>query len=300
MGDRGAGVDVLVAGYASIDVVLRADASPAPGRQVLLSGPVAPMPQFGGSGPIVSLVLAGLGIRTGLITWLGDDDLGRRYLERLQAAGVETSGVAVGSGQSSPRRYLIHDPEGRPTILFHPSGSAALGLTESGHSLLTTTRLLAVTQGPAPLTDALLTERPLGVGSAWHVKPDPDAYPAALRRRLVQESVIVCLDRRDLPFVAEAVAIASDDAEAALDTLVEIRGGTFVATAWGEGCTVAWPDGQARVPAEFVPAQDATGAGEIFFAAFLAATLAGASPIDAAAAATEAVRRGLAARNGRG
>src|SRR5690349_3155438 len=94
-------VDVLVAGYASIDFVLHASGPPEPGRTVLLRGPAAPTPAFGGCAPAIARTLARLGRRPGVVTWLGDDELGRRYLDRLRRDGVDVGAVHVAAGACS-------------------------------------------------------------------------------------------------------------------------------------------------------------------------------------------------------
>ncbi len=54
-------VDVLVAGYASIDVAYRASAPPQAGATALLQGPVAPAWRCGGCGPGAAAALARAG-----------------------------------------------------------------------------------------------------------------------------------------------------------------------------------------------------------------------------------------------
>src|SRR5687768_6255207 len=68
--------DVLVSGYASIDTVYQARASPQVGATTLLQGPVVSLPRCGGCGPGAAVALARAGCRVGLLTWLGDDPEG--------------------------------------------------------------------------------------------------------------------------------------------------------------------------------------------------------------------------------
>jgi ribokinase len=293
---------ILVSGYASIDVVLHASAPPVPGRTVLLRGPVSPPPAFGGCAPAVARGLAALGRRVGLITWLGDDEPGRSYLDLLRSEGVSIDAVHVAPGASSPHCYLIADPSGGVACCYHPSGSADLRLSEAGKHMLTEARCLAITVGPAPLSAALLASRSPDALVAWGVKADPSAFPLPLRRRLLTESSVVCLNQHELPFLLEAIGVDEEPAEVAtaLAMVVGIGGGRVALTAGSAGCLVSWLGGQEWVPAVPVAAADTTGAGDAFFAAFVDAVLANRSPVDAARAASEHVRRLLTARAERG
>jgi len=294
--------EVLVSGYASIDVMLHASAPPVPGRTVLLRGPVSPPPAFGGCAPAVARGLAALGRRVGLITWLGDDEPGRRYLDLLRSEGVCIDAVHVAPGASSPHCYLIADPSGGVACCYHPSGSPELRPNAAAHRMLAGARCLAITVGPAPLSAALLDSRSPDALVAWGVKADPSAFPLPLRRRLLTESSVVCLNRYELPFLLEAIGVDEEPAEVAtaLAMVVGIGGGIVALTAGASGCLVSWPGGQEWVPAIPVPVADTTGAGDAFFAALLDAVLADHSPVDAAQAATEHVHRLLAARVERG
>jgi sugar/nucleoside kinase (ribokinase family) len=294
----GEGVDVLVSGYASIDVVYQASAPSRAGATALLRGPVAPPPRCGGCGPGAAMALAHAGCRVGLVTWLGDDAQGEACRRSWAEAGIELGGVVAAAGQATPRSFLFYDPAGGATCYYHPSGSEALRLSPAARRLLAGARALAVAVGPPALTEELLAARRPEQALAWNVKADAHAFPPALRRRLLAEAVVVCLNRDELPFVAEMLPPAErpEGDEAALNAAIQHRGnGVVVVTAGAAGSRVRWPGGAADVPAVPVPVVDPTGAGDAFFGAFLAVWLRGADPpaaaAEAAAAAAEFLRR---------
>ena len=298
MVDSGAGPEVVVAGYASIDYAFRASAPPAVGRTALLAGPNPPPPHFGGCAPNTARELARLGCHVGLVTWLGDDAEGRSYLDTLNAEGVATTGVVVAPGRSTPRCYLFYDPDGGATLYYHPSGSSELRLRKTAHAMVARARVLALTVGPAALTDALLDARSAGTRVAWNVKADPNAYPVALRQRLVRESALLCLNRHELAFVAATLANPPlpEDEGAIVARLQAATTAVILVTAGSAGCRVVWEGGHVAVPAERVDVVDPTGAGDAFFGAFLADWLAGSDPTVAARTATDRVAAMLRAR----
>jgi sugar/nucleoside kinase (ribokinase family) len=150
----------------------------------------------------VAVALARAGCRVGLITWLGDDPQGQVCLRDWVDAGIDDTGVVVATGQASPRGLLFYDPDGGATCYYHPSGSAALRLTAAGRDGLANAGALAVTVGPATLTEELLAARRPDQPLAWNVKADAKAFPPDLRGRLAREASLICLNRDELPFVA--------------------------------------------------------------------------------------------------
>jgi sugar/nucleoside kinase (ribokinase family) len=198
-------LDVLVSGYASIDTVYHASAPPQAGTTALLRGPVIAPPRCGGCGPGAAVALARAGSRVGLITWLGDDPEGQACLQEWIDADIDRDGVVVAAGRASPRSLLFYDPDGGATCYYHPSGSAGLRLTSQAHALLSRAAALAITVGPAPLTEALLAERRPDQLLAWNVKADPNAFPATLRALLAREAGVICLNRDELEFVASGL-----------------------------------------------------------------------------------------------
>ena len=276
-------LEVLVVGYSSIDFVWHATSPPAPGRTSLLIGNVDPAPRFGGCGPNVAVELARLGHEVGLASWIGDDEYGRRYLAYLMAAGIDTRGVKVAAGQASPRTLLVYDPDGSATCLYHPSGSHSQQLSAGTARLARAVHAIALTVGPAPLTRAIVAARGPEQVLAWAVKADADAYPPDLRRDLMAAAHVVCLNRDEVAFLAQALAPRSEDPFA---TIRRACRGLLVVTAGSDDCQVAQGDGWASVPVDHVQLADSTGGGDAFFAALLDAHLAGADPLGAATAAT--------------
>jgi sugar/nucleoside kinase (ribokinase family) len=74
-----------------------------------------------------ALALARLGARVGMISRVGDDDLGRWMREQLAAAGIDMAGVELVPGQLSPLSLATVDEEGtRPSPSTASRASAIL------------------------------------------------------------------------------------------------------------------------------------------------------------------------------
>lgn len=280
-------LDVVVAGYASIDQAYRASRIAAPGQTGILLGPVHPDKSWGGCGPNVARALVRLGVRTGLVSWLGDDVDGRRYRALLLGSGVELVDVPLGPGPS-PRSILVYDPSGRAACYFHPSGSAGQRLRAIAGRRVRSARWLAITVGPAVLTEDLLSTVP-GARLAWNVKADPDAFPPELCRRLVAAS-LVCLNESELAFVGAALDAPSLEPE----DLVRLGAACVMLTRGEAGYEVVTAGQRRHESVAPIDVADPTGAGDAFFAGALASLARGADAVTAGragAAAAEAFLR---------
>ena len=280
-------LDAVVAGDAAITFAWQVSVPPAPGRTSKLLGAVEPEGRFGGCAPGVALALAELGHKVALVSWLGDDRYGRDYLARLREAGVDVTGIEVAAGQSSARALMLYDGNGSATCLHHPSGSGSLTLPASGRDRLGDARWLVLTAGPAGMTQALLNARQQTTAVAWAVKADPSHYPIPLRRRIIEQAQLLVFNRDEVAFLAEALELAEGaSAEEQLTALRRATRAMLVMTDGRAGCRVIWAEGDAAIPATPIEVEDPTGVGDAFFAAFLAATIRGETPSDAAGRAT--------------
>jgi ribokinase len=282
---------VLVAGYTSLDSAFVTETLPRGGETSILEGDVLPPLRWGGCAPNVALWLRRLDVPVALVAWLGDDDAGHRYRDRLESAGVDLRGLSVGPG-SSPRSLLVYPRNGEGFCLFHPSG-ADDQVFEAG-ALIDEAGWIAMTVGAERLTRSLLEvlEPALAGGRtrlAWDVKADRRAFPPDLVARLARAH-LVHLNREETAFVGQALGLGrSVEPEDLLE-----RGAAVVALTRGrDGATVVWAEGRRDLPAEPVDVPDPTGAGDAFLAGMLAGLRRQKSPPQAARLGMEVASRFL-------
>jgi len=282
-------IDVLVAGDAAITFSWQLSAPPVPGRTSKILSEAEPEGRFGGCAPSIALTLSTLGHRVGLVSWLGDDAYGGAYLAELKRHGVDTAGVEVAAGQPSARALMLYDPSGAATCLHHPSGSGSLRLPDAAQAMLRRANWLALTAGPAPMSEALLDSRLPQTRVAWDVKGDPRHYPEQLRRRILHEADLICFNREEVAFLAEALdQTAAGSNEAQVQLVRNATEATLVLTEGPAGSRVIDRDGGVAIAAAPVRAVDPTGVGDAFFAALLSGIIRGQSPRAAAEFATSA------------
>ncbi len=285
---------VLVAGDANLDLVLRGDVVPRFGQaeQMLSDADLV----LGSSAGICAAGLARLGVPVALVARVGRDAFGARTRELLDEAGVDTRAVLVGD-----------EPTGVSVILSAPADRAILTLT-GALAGLTARDVLAAADGVSHVhvasyflvpqlareLPALLAElRGRGVTTSLDTNWDPSGEWAGVGD---------CLPHLDLllPNASEAVALArtlgpgstgagptaagagaagsadtgSADAERAAVQLA--ARGPVVVVKDGAAGGVAVADGRVvRASGLRVEVVDTTGAGDSFDAGFLAAWLGG-------------------------
>jgi sugar/nucleoside kinase (ribokinase family) len=110
--------DVTIAGELNLDLILYGlPEQLPPERELLASGMSITL---GSSSAIVAHNLASLGSRVGFISLIGNDDLGRTALGRLQQAGVDVSKVLTKSEPAKTGLTVILQRDGERNILTYP------------------------------------------------------------------------------------------------------------------------------------------------------------------------------------
>jgi sugar/nucleoside kinase (ribokinase family) len=260
-------VDLLVVGDLNADLVLRGgDVVPAFGQREQLVDHAELV--LGGSGAIVAVGAAKLGLDVAMVACVGDDALGRVMVETLSEAGVDVSAV-------------IRDSEA-------PTGVSVGLVRDDDRSMLTATGALARLRAEDVPTELLDRARHVHVSSPFlqdGLRPGLAELTVHTRSSSLdpgwdpRERWDVALAPFDvlLPNAQEALALAGredGDVEAAAHELE--RGRTLVVVKLGPDGALAVHEGEtiwANAPP--VDAVEGTGAGDSFDAGFLAARLNG-------------------------
>jgi 2-dehydro-3-deoxygluconokinase len=240
---------------------------------------------IGGAESNVAIGLTRLGIATGWISALGDDELGELVLHRVRAEGVDTSAV-----RRVPDRptglYLREEVAGALRVHYYRSGSAASTLAPGAFDPAVLDdaaflHLTGITGALSPesgefLTWAAKTAGAAGVRVSYDVNYrsrlwGPAAARAATEALLPHVDVLLVGDE-------EAAALWGWDGDACLERFPD-TGPREVVVKLGARGSAAMVDGERWAAPGFPVRQlDPIGAGDAFAAGYLAATLWGAPP----------------------
>jgi ribokinase len=264
-------MDVLVVGDANPDLVLRGDVRPRFGQaEQLLTGADLVL---GGSAGITAAGCARLGLRTALLTALGDDLFGAITRQRVEERGVELLLAGSQAGVPTGLSVILAETDDR-AILTLPGTIPALRPDDVTDEHLAATRHLHVAslylqpRLAAGLAGVFRRARAAGVGTSLDTNWDPAERWESIDEILAHTDVF-------LPNANELRAVTGqpdlDRAAARLvaaGTTVVMKNGAAGARAWG-------PEGEWAAPGRPVGVVDTTGAGDSFNAGFLAARLSG-------------------------
>lgn len=250
---------LLAAGYVNVDITAELARVPAFGERVTAGG-ISLSP--GGMTANMACATSRLGMEVRFFGSVGRDSGGEEAIAELEKFGVATSGMTVTDGPTTTSLILL-GPEGDRAIVSEP-----------------------LTFDYEPLRAALGESRE--GGKCLHVDGYRLADGIPVLREARSAGFVTCADLDGvepgelpgkLPEIAGALNVAfvnaslaealSANPEEVANEFIE-QGVTAVAVTLGErGALVADGSGSWRVPAPEVEVVDATGAGDVFAAAFL-------------------------------
>jgi ribokinase len=257
---------VVVLGSLNVDLVARVPRHPTPGETVLAEGGLRRLAGGKGANQAVAAALAGADVA--MVGAVGDDDAGHAYRARLQARGIDVTGLRVLAGQATGQAWITVDDSSENMIVVVPGAN---------HAVTSVTDLdLHLAAG-----DVLLMQLEL-----------PVAVVAEAARRAVSQGARAVLNAapyaalpHDLATSADPVVVNEHEALLLADS--DAVPTSVLVTFGAAGCS--W-DGE-RSEAVSVPADevvDTTGAGDAFCGALAAALADGVSRAEAVRRASEA------------
>ena len=216
----------------------------------------------GGMGGNVACTAARLGLRVGMVSWVGDDADGRLIQEDLHRFGVDITHLLVEPGTTTNYTVILLAPSGEKSILVVPTAFNRLELDAALTAYLSAARLV--------YTTAYDLDQVSRLAAVVHAAGGLLAADAETAAGLRGERLAPLLPLVDILFVP-ATMVAGSDYRVAARQLLDGGPQLVVITAGAQGAVAANKEQVVRCPAFTVPVQDSTGAGDCFAGAFLAA-----------------------------
>jgi sulfofructose kinase len=287
-------VDVVGVGANSIDFVCRLPVYPQP------SGPNSKLNirsyvrSPGGQAATVLSACSALGLRTSYVGTVANDENGTLILDTLRQRGVDTSRAIVRPGANPFAVILVADEtavHGERIVLWKRPDEMTLTPADVPADVARGARFVFVDDVDM---EAAIAAGMAGIGAGIPVTTDIEAVKPGTER---------LIDAVSVPIFAEPVPPAltgQTDPEAALRLLRNRHPGLLCVTLGAKGAAALDGDRFVYQPGFVVDAIDTTGAGDVFRAGFIYATLRGDAVADVlrfacAAAAVSCTRRGAIA-----
>ncbi|WOD39979.1 ribokinase [Nodosilinea sp. E11] len=252
---------IHVFGSLNMDLVCRTPRLPQLGETILGSD-FATLP--GGKGANQAVAAARLGAATTMVGRVGDDAFGRQLIEGLQAAGVETRGVATAAAGPTGVAAIAVDDAGHNTIVVVPGANGQVDGEDCDRlvaQLQPGDMLLLQFEVPLPAVIAA-AQAAQAQGATVIVDPAParDDVPPEffetvdiLTPNQTEASQLTGLQVTDLPSATEA---ARQLVQRGIDLVIVKLG--------DQGAVVATADRTWHQPALAVNAVDTVAAGDAF------------------------------------
>lgn len=253
------------------------------GRSLYLEG-------HGGDTSNAAVAAARQGAKVGILTALGQDPAGESFIALWAREGIETAHVRRDPRHQTGVYFVFHGPQGHEFLHYRANSAAAhYAPADLAREAFATARILyasGISQGISTAAAdatfaAIALARSAGARVAYDTNYRPRLWPPA-RARAVMEAAIAASDIV-FPGLDDAAAMLGLAApEAILDHYLRLGPAIVVLRCGPAGAWLATRDARQYLPGHQVAAVDATGAGDTFCGAFLARTLAGDAPEDAA------------------
>ncbi|MBA2598543.1 MAG: hypothetical protein H0V00_18130 [Chloroflexia bacterium] len=275
---------IVCVGDALVDVIVRVGELPQRGRSVW--GP-PPVRVAGGTAANVAAGLAHLGRAVAFVGRVGEDDNGRFLTDDLRARGVDVEGVVRDPAAATGVAISLVEPDGERTFLACALGAAQTRLADEDVVLLCAQTPAAVfltglllLEEPARRTTRRLAARLHEAGITTYFDPNV-RHPSAIMPPPLREAMQALAGMADVVLAGE---------EEIHDLGLAPRPGQCFAIKRGARGAHLWIGGTSAfaVKGHAVDVVDATGAGDAFAAAFIAAYQDGQSEREALAFANAA------------
>ena len=248
-------VDVICVGHASYDLVFAVDHHPDADEKTFAEKFIS---CGGGPAANAAVTVSRLGLKSAFAGYLGNDFYGRRHLEELDRAAVNTDLVVRGDSPT-PLSAIFVKPDGRRTVVNYKGETAPL---------------------PADSMDF----------SGWHPRVilfdghEPEVSPALMKAiegrgiltvldaGSVHRGSLILLEQVDYAVVSQKFArecTGKKDPQQAAVKLSQYCPAVVI-TLGEAGLVWKNADGSGSLPADSIDAVDTTGAGDAFHGAFAA------------------------------
>ena len=268
-------VDVVTFGEALIDFVSTESG-------VSLIGAPAFKKAAGGAPANVAVGLARLGVSSGFMGKVGDDDFGRFLAQTLAENGVDTSALLFSDEARTALAFVSLKEDGERDFMFyrHPSADMLIRPEEIDHHYIGSAKVFhfgSISLISEPSRSATLAAIQSARGRGLLISYDPNLRlslwpsPADARRGIELGwgfADIIKISQEELEFLAGA-----QDLERGVDEVFHPELKLLVVSRGQEGCYFATRKERGYVPGYRVAAVDTTGAGDGFMAGLLAGLL---------------------------
>lgn len=258
--------DVLTIGGIDMDLVLTVPELPGPDLKVM-GDLVGTMP--GGPAANFACAASRLGLRVAALAEVGDDPAGQVIIDDFASYGVDTSLIQIRTGGKTCFTIILIPPSGEKAIVIVPTFQPEYALDRLAARLRQTRLIYLMPQKSELFFTIARLAHECGAEVMIDVEPTVGSDRERLRRILAEVDIA---SFNQYGFSAATGAAPSPEAAG---RLLDAGPHTVVVTLGAGGALAVTREAAVVQTGIAVQAVDTTGAGDMFNAAFVSATMAG-------------------------
>jgi ribokinase len=255
-------VDVAVLGTCNLDYISRVSRFAGADEEVnidLLHQSV------GGSAANSALTLSKMGIKTGVMTRVGDDYGGNLIHQALKHAGIGTERV-ISLDKPTGMAFIAVDDQGERSIYVHMGANAHFQLLEEDRTYIEDAKVLHLTGMYREVVEEASQHAEI---LSFNPGMLLSSFGLSKLKNTIMKADMLFLNQK------ESRILTGMEPSIGAGYLVEMGVPMVILTMGGEGAALYTPDEIITSPAAETRVIDTTGAGDTFAAAFLASHLQG-------------------------
>lgn len=259
-------MDVIAIGNANVDLMSMVTYFPGPDEETLAkSFKVVP----GGSASNFAVALSRLGVSTGLIASIGDDEFGRLIINNLKSEHVDISHVKIVKNNFTGIVMVFIDESGERRMIAYRGANLALNKEDINPEYLKSAKIIHLSG-----TRLEIAEYATHVAKKENVIVSFD--PGSVLASMGIEGCKNILRNTDIIFVNRAEIMRMTNVQNVLEGAHELlkHGPSLIVVKLGsEGSLAVTKNSEIKMPAFKVKVINTTGAGDAFNAGFIKAFL---------------------------
>ncbi|MCS4540903.1 MAG: carbohydrate kinase family protein [Euryarchaeota archaeon] len=261
-------MDLLCIGRIIFDHIFNVPMFPHPNSCIKIDGIE---PYFGGSAANVAAIASKLGLKTGLVSAVGEDFRGSEYEKNLKKLGVDLTGVKIIPGTRTSRSWIFTNKQNNQITYIYEGAGDYFEKVSPENDLHNNLRIMHITTGN-PVFNKKIAESARNTGTEISFDPGQDLYRYSKDDLLsiVRASKFLFFNRREARQTCKKLKLRP------IDCLLEM-GPKVIAVTMGKKGSLIYTNGSKLKVSAATPKQiiDPTGAGDAYRAGFLAGYIGG-------------------------
>ena len=262
-------LDIVTIGDSVVDIIISVPRFPRENEETVYSDGM--LRQLGGSSNLL-IMASRLGLKTGVIDLLGDDDLETYYRTALAGEGVDVSRLIKSEGAQTAHCICLVDDNGEHAYISFPGATGNLTDELIDQDYIASSRVLyisgySLTKSPIreATIKALRVAKENGLKIYFDPSPVIELVPSDTLQEVIRLTDCILLNEREQSVIHSKLPEIDLGQECALIVLKQGAG----------GCTVEYKGELLHFQGHQVAVKDTTGAGDVFNAAFIYGQLEG-------------------------